>query len=111
MRKYLGIVHYLIIALFLGYFIFCAYIWFKPAEKVPQTEFLSKEELESIASAGVLDGWVEENGEYYYYENGEKTVNQWIDDTYYVGEDGIMLKDTITPDGYMVDENGRYVPQ
>ena len=30
----------------------------------------------------------------------------WIDDKYYVDENGVMLTNTTTPDGYQVDKNG-----
>ena len=35
--------------------------------------------------------------------------NKWIGN-YYVGVDGTMLKNTITPDGYYVGADGKYVP-
>ena len=35
--------------------------------------------------------------------------SQWIDNTYYVNEDGKMLKNTTTPDGYRVDKDGKWI--
>lgn len=63
----------------------------------------------------VVDDWVlakDENGneEYYYFDiDGKLVVNSWIDGEYYVGADGVMLRDQATPDGAYVDENGKVV--
>ena len=47
---------------------------------------------------------------YYFNESGYMVTDQWID-RYYVGSDGKMLTDTITPDGYYVDETGAWAPK
>ena len=111
MKKNFGLLPYFLflMACFFAYFIFCVYVWNKPDVETPQIELFSAEELQSIVNAEILDGWVEDNGKSYYYDNGKIVYNQWIDDQYYVGEDGSMLKDTMTPDGYYVDINGKYV--
>ncbi|MDO5100168.1 MAG: hypothetical protein Q4D52_01180 [Eubacteriales bacterium] len=54
------------------------------------------------------NGWVDENGERYYYENNEKKTSQWINDTFYVDADGKLLKSTFTPDGYRVGKDGAW---
>ena len=56
---------------------------------------------------GVLvTGWYITNGHTYYFnEDGILQTNQWIEDRY-VGEQGYILKNTVTPDGKYVDENG-----
>ena len=65
----------------------------------------------------VVDDWVtetDEDGEekkYYFDEDGRLVVNSWIDAEYYVGADGVMLKNQSTPDGAFVDEDGRVVLQ
>ncbi|MCD8122838.1 MAG: serine hydrolase [Clostridiales bacterium] len=51
------------------------------------------------------------NGSWYYFspESGRAVTSSWIYDGgcwYYLGEDGVLLTDTTTPDGYQVDENG-----
>lgn len=46
---------------------------------------------------------------YYMGDDGKMVVNQWIQYSnldYYAGTDGIILKSTITPDGYTVGANG-----
>lgn len=58
-----------------------------------------------------------DNKTYHVDSEGKMSVNQWVNYNevyYYAGEDGIILKSTITPDGYTVDENGAWnqsVPQ
>lgn len=55
-------------------------------------------------------GWVEREHNWYYLdEDHEPLTDQWIDNIYYVGSDGAMLRDTITPDGRSVDKNGEVI--
>lgn len=60
----------------------------------------------------IIDDWVEEKDKdgniiYYYFDmDGKLVVNSWINDKYYVGEDGIMYADKMTPDGIYVDKDG-----
>ncbi|MEW4412350.1 hypothetical protein [Clostridium sp. AN503] len=65
-----------------------------------------------IAEAGDTDGWVEENGIWYYLRDGQKVMNEWLqdgDNSYYVGEDGAMYTGSHIMDGclYMFSWNGR----
>ena len=65
----------------------------------------------------VIDDWVVEvdadgNEKKYYFDiDGRLVVNSWIDGEYFVGADGAMLKDVMTPDGAMLDEDGRVLLQ
>ncbi|MDE6627640.1 MAG: serine hydrolase [Lachnospiraceae bacterium] len=54
----------------------------------------------------MVTGWCALEGHQYYFNtDGIMASNQWIENRY-VGEDGYLLKDTITPDGGYVDING-----
>lgn len=63
----------------------------------------------------VVDDWVietdeEGNENWYYFDiDGKLVVNSWIDGEYFVGSDGAMLVDAVTPDGARVDEDGRVI--
>ncbi len=49
---------------------------------------------------------------YYLLGSGEMAKNRWVEDKgnwYYLGSDGGMLVNTVTPDGYTVNENGVWV--
>ena len=76
------------------------------------------------------NGWVSENGNWHYYENGTLAKNKWLNldgkwyyvlsdgamvsntwkeirgKSYYFGSDEAMYVNTTTPDGNKVDENG-----
>lgn len=67
------------------------------------------------SDAGAYDGtttagWEEENGLWRYRKSDNTYVsNTWLkldDKQYYMNEQGIMLADTITPDGYYVNAKG-----
>ena len=54
----------------------------------------------------MLTGW---QGRRYYKESGEQVKNGWIKDNdnwYYFDSNGELLTNTITPEGYTVDEKG-----
>lgn len=54
--------------------------------------------------------WEEIKGEWYFFDEEGYMKTGWIDWNgvdYYCGESGAMLKDTTTPDGYILDSNGR----
>ena len=62
---------------------------------------------------GVDKGWEPiDKGWKFKQEDGTYLTNAWRQDSngkwYYLNEDGWMLKDTNTPDGYHVDANGVY---
>ena len=55
------------------------------------------------------DEWKKINGKWYHFKkDGYMSKSQWIGN-YYVGTDGAMLVNTTTPDGYKVDENGKWI--
>ena len=50
------------------------------------------------------------SGLYYYFNNaGYMVSGQWIGN-YYIGRDGAMLTNSITPDGYYVGSDGAWIP-
>ena len=54
----------------------------------------------------MLTGW---QGKHYYKDSGEQVKNSWIKDNdnwYYFDSNGELLTNTITPEGYTVDEKG-----
>lgn len=60
-------------------------------------------------------GWYEAGGRWYYSDaEGIMSTSAWIHSEtetnvwYYVGEDGAMLTDSTTPDGYRVNSEGKY---
>ena len=60
-------------------------------------------------------GWVMVDGKWYFLRShGSMAVNYWEKDEasgkcYYLGSDGVMLTDTMTPDGYYVGSDGAWV--
>ena len=53
--------------------------------------------------------WSHINGHWYYFDDiGYMAESRWIGD-YYLGQDGAMLVSTVTPDGYTVDVNGKWI--
>lgn len=56
--------------------------------------------------------WIENKGKWYYCESdGKVAKSKWLESTYYVNEYGEMLKNTTTPDGYLVGADGKYIDQ
>ena len=52
------------------------------------------------------DSWKNINKKWYYFnDNGYMVEDSWVEN-YYLGSDGAMLVNTITPDGHYVLDNG-----
>ena len=62
------------------------------------------------ANGIMVTGWQKFGDDWRYFEsNGAMAVNAWRQDAgkwFYLGDTGAMLKNTATPDGYLVDETG-----
>ena len=59
----------------------------------------------------ITNQWVRADGDWHYCTNsGAVARNQWLEGKYYVGDDGVMLTNTWTPDGYWVNELGEWDP-
>ena len=64
---------------------------------------------ENSAASYATDEWKELGGNWYYFDDsGYMTVNRWVGH-FYVGSDGVMLKNTSTPDGYNVGNDGAWI--
>ncbi len=65
----------------------------------------------SIQVFGAEPGWSQqEDGWHYYLEDGSLAAG-WVEldgKSYYFPQNGGMLKDTVTPDGYYVDQDGAW---
>lgn len=62
--------------------------------------------LSAASAMPALAAWEQEDDQWYYYdEQGDMLRNTWIGN-YYVGTDGVMLTNALTPDGYWLDESG-----
>lgn len=70
-----------------------------------------------VDRAGIMlaNRWLLRDGHWYYMNSGGRRVqNRWVyypgdRKYYYLGADGAMLTDTVTPDGYKVDKNGAWI--
>lgn len=58
-----------------------------------------------------IDSWKNINKKWYYFnDNGYMVEDSWVEN-YYLGSDGAMLVNTITPDGHYVLENGERIEE
>ena len=74
-------------------------VWVKDAKKPEAPKPLEKKQ-----------GWVKEGNTWYYFENGALARNKWISSTYWVGADGKMATSAWVDNGrYYVGENGVWV--
>lgn len=59
-------------------------------------------------SGYMCTGWQSIDGHWYFFhESGAMAHGSWVGD-YYVGADGAMLTNTVTPDGYRVGSDGKW---
>ena len=69
--------------------------------------------LISSAAFGEEPGWIKKEDGWHYYLEDQNPAFGWIEidgKFYYLQGDGRMMTDGITPDGYYVDQNGKWVP-
>ena len=66
----------------------------------------------AISSFSSLAGqWINSSVNWYYLDdNGNYLKNQWLGN-YYLGADGVMMRDSWTPDGYYVGSDGAWTGQ
>lgn len=78
-----------------------------------ETETQTEAQTETETQAPAKQGWIQDGNKWYYYDsNGTMAVNTWknIDGySYYFGPDGAMYANTTTPDGQLVDNEGRKI--
>lgn len=73
----------------------------------------------NLAVSRLMSTWYENAGNRYYFtDTGNMLMNAWYQNNdgkwYYFGRDGTMLADTITPDGYTLNQDGSWnqlIPQ
>ena len=92
--------------------------YFDPATGVLQTGLTELKQgtyyFKMKGKAGVMgraytSKWATVNGKRYYFDaKGKMAKSKWIKG-YYVGADGVKLVNTVTPDGYKVNKNGKKV--
>lgn len=66
------------------------------------------------SNAYMATGWRQfANGAWYYFKSsGAMETNKWRQDGdgwFYLGGDGVMMTNTTTPDGFRVDQSGRWI--
>lgn len=64
-------------------------------------------------SCALVTGWELIDGEWYYFDSGGRAFSGWIesDSDWYYCEDGKMWYDCMTPDGYLLDEDGKWIQE
>lgn len=74
------------------------------------TYFFRKAGKVGVRGAAIQNSWVRENGVLRYFGRyGRMWTDRWVKNTYYVDSEGKLLRNTITPDGYLVGKNGKKV--
>ena len=79
------------------------------SEATPPTDDKSIGDVQKEVEKPNQTGLVKADGETYYYVDGKPITStwKWVNGRwYYFGEDGKMLFSTITPDGYLLDNEG-----
>ena len=66
------------------------------------------------SDSAMATGWRKfTDGSWYYFRSsGAMAVNCWVESNgkwFYLGADGAMLKNTVTPDGYKLDNSGAWI--
>ena len=61
----------------------------------------------------LIDDFIKDKGIFYYCDpSGALKVNTWFEKNgkwYYASESGAILRNTVTPDGYKVNEKGEWI--
>lgn len=67
--------------------------------------------LVNFDDSRVKNRWANVEAKWYYFDaEGYMVTSSWVGD-YYLGKDGVMVTNTTTPDGYRVDENGKWIKE
>lgn len=77
-------------------------------EKTEERTIDPVNEIVRVGTKVKKQGWVEVDGDSYYFIDDVAQKNKWFNNSY-AGSDGKMLKNTFTPDGYRVDAKGKWV--
>ncbi len=71
-----------------------------------QEDGIQEDGHEEESAPALAAAWQQDGSRWYYYDNqGNMVKNAWVGD-YFVGTDGVMQVNTLTADGYWLDETG-----
>ena len=74
------------------------------------TYFFSTSNVLGTRGKALTKAWAVYNGNRYYFNNkGYMLTSRWISGAYYVGPDGRMMKNAVTPDGKIVGADGKKI--
>lgn len=75
-----------------------------------KTYYFSTSKKTGTRGMALKNKWKTTKGKKYYYgSDGVMVTSAWVNKTYYADANGEMLKNTVTPDGYLVGEDGKKV--
>lgn len=73
-----------------------------------KTYYFSTSKKMGTRGKALKNTWKTTKGKKYYYgSDGVMVTNAWVNKTCYVDTNGEILKNTVTPDGYLVGEDGK----
>lgn len=71
-----------------------------------QEDGIQEDGHEEESAPALASAWQQDGSQWYYYDNqGNMVKNAWVGN-YFVGTDGVMQVNTLTADGYWLDETG-----
>ena len=89
--------------------------YFNGATMAENQQVVDKDKTYYVGSDGAMaTGWVQNDaGDWYNYGSDGAMQTGWVQDGdawYYMDDNGVMLENTTTPDGYVVGPDGAWIP-
>ena len=89
--------------------------YFNGATMAENQQVVDKDKTYYVGSDGAMaTGWVQTDaGDWYNYGSDGAMQTGWVQDGdawYYMDDNGVMLENTTTPDGYVVGPDGAWIP-